>query len=157
MGSPCGGDVSHEEVEIEETDVSCGGRKVEEEISTMATQYWAEGVRTGKWSYEQKEAWMMQIREVQTWKQVRGTAGAVMCETRDLGTKRPYWHTLIFSNDTKIECTGRSSAKHEYEELTEGAWHEPALALLRKKAKGVWAGQEDVFGSRLTQKKAIRH
>ena len=36
---------------------------------------------------EQKEAWMRQIREVQTWKQVRGPAGAVMCETRDLGTK----------------------------------------------------------------------
>ena len=39
--------------------------------STMATQYWAEGVWTGKWCYEQKEAWMRQIREVQTWKQVR--------------------------------------------------------------------------------------
>ena len=28
---------------------------------------------------------MRQIREVQTWKQGRGPAGAVMCETRDLG------------------------------------------------------------------------
>ena len=33
------------------------------------------------------DAWMRQIREVQTWKQVRGPAGAVMCETRDLGIK----------------------------------------------------------------------
>ena len=74
-----------------------------EELSTMATQYWAEGVWTGKWSYEQKEAWMRQIREVQTCKQVRGTAGAVMCETHDLGIKLPHWHTLIFSNDTKID------------------------------------------------------
>ena len=34
------------------------GLEVEDEISTMATQYWAEGVWTGKWSHEQKEAWM---------------------------------------------------------------------------------------------------
>ena len=64
--------------------------EVEEELSTMATQYWAEGVWTGKWSHELKEAWMRQIREVQTWKQVRGRAGAVMCETRDLCIKWPY-------------------------------------------------------------------
>ena len=79
------------------------GLEVEEELSTMATQYWAEGVWTGKWSHEQKEAWMRQIREVQTWKQVRGPAGAVMCETRDLGIKWPYWHTLIFSDETRID------------------------------------------------------
>ena len=42
--------------------------EVEEEISTMSTQHWAEGAWTGKWSYEQKEAWMRQISEVQTWK-----------------------------------------------------------------------------------------
>ena len=30
------------------------------------------------------------------------------------------------------------AAKHKQEELKEGAWIEPALALLRKKAKGVW-------------------
>ena len=79
------------------------GFEVEEELSTMATQYWAEGVWTGKWSHELKEAWTRQIREVQTWKQVRGPSGAVMCETRDLGIKWPYWHTLIFGNDTKID------------------------------------------------------
>ena len=66
------------------------GIEVEEELSTMATQYWAEGVWTGKWSHELKEAWMRQIREVQTWKQVRGPAGAVMCETHDLGIKWPF-------------------------------------------------------------------
>ena len=38
------------------------GLEVEEELSTMATQYWAKGVWTGKWSCEQKEAWMRQIR-----------------------------------------------------------------------------------------------
>ena len=48
--------------------------EVEQELSTLATQYWAEGVWTGKWHFE-----------VQVWRQVRGPAGAVMCETRDLG------------------------------------------------------------------------
>ena len=37
--------------------------KVEEELSTMATQYWAEGAQTEKWHHEQ--AWMGQIQEVQ--------------------------------------------------------------------------------------------
>ena len=63
------------------------GLEVEDEISTIATQFWAEGVWTGKWSHKQKEAWMRQIREVQTWQQVRGPAGALMCLTRDLGIR----------------------------------------------------------------------
>ena len=63
------------------------GLEVGEELSSLATQCWAEGVWTGKWRHEQKEAWMRQIRELQTWKQVRGPAGAVMCETCDLGIK----------------------------------------------------------------------
>ena len=44
--------------------IEAPGLEVKDEISTMATQYWAEGAWTGKWSHEQKE-------------------GAVMCETRD--------------------------------------------------------------------------
>ena len=59
------------------------GLEVEEELSTMAAQFWAEGVWTGKWWHEQKEVWMRQIQEVQTWKQVRGPAGAMRCGTRD--------------------------------------------------------------------------
>ena len=67
-------------------------------------------------------------------------------------------HTLVFSDETKIDMTyvcprdvknmlvlwARSvywkkwAAKHEQEELKVGAWIEPALALLRKKAKGAW-------------------
>ena len=66
------------------------GLEVEEELSTMAIQYWAEGVWIGKCRHEQKEA-------------LRGPAGAAMCETRDLGMKWPYWHTLIFGNDIKID------------------------------------------------------
>ena len=52
------------------------GFEVEEELSTMADK---------KMESRAKEARMRQIREVQTWKQVRGPAGAVMCETLDLG------------------------------------------------------------------------
>ena len=47
------------------------GFGVDEGLSTMATQHWAEGVWTGKWNYEQ-EARMRQIREV------RGPAEAVI-------------------------------------------------------------------------------
>ena len=56
------------------------GLEVEEELFTMATQYWAEGVWTGELRHERKEAWRRQIQEVQTWNQVRGPAGAVICE-----------------------------------------------------------------------------
>ena len=65
-----------------------------------------------------------------------------MCETRDLGIKWTYWHTLIFGNDISMDMrfvcpkdvkkmlvqTARSvywkkwAAKHEYEELKEGAF-----------------------------------
>ena len=67
--------------------VEADGLEAEEELSTLATQYWAEGVWTGKWHHEQRQAWVRQIQEVQMWRQVRGLAGAVMCETRDPGTK----------------------------------------------------------------------
>ena len=131
---------------------------MEEELSTLVIQYWAEGVWTGTWSHEQKEAWMRQIREVQTWTHVRGLAGAVMCETRDLGIKWPYWHTLVFSDEIKIDmrcvcprdvekmlvqrarsvCWKKRAAKHEHEELKEGERLEPALALFCERKSGKW-------------------
>ena len=46
---------------------------------------------------------MKQVREVQMWRQVRGPAGAVMCETRDLVIKWPHWHALIFESDRNID------------------------------------------------------
>ena len=56
------------------------GLEVEEELSTTATQTWAEGVWVGKWSTEQKEAWRKQIFEVQSWRQVREhTSGHETC------------------------------------------------------------------------------
>ena len=79
------------------------GLEVQEELSTLATQYWAEGAWIGKLHHEQREAWMKHVREFQMWRQVRGPAGAVMCETRDLGIKWPHWHTLIFKGDRKID------------------------------------------------------
>ena len=79
------------------------GLEVEEELSALATQLWAEGVWTGKLYREQREVWMKQIQQVQMWRQVRGLAGAAMCETRDLGTKWPLWHTLIFTDETRID------------------------------------------------------
>ena len=79
------------------------GLEVEEELSTIATQYWAEEGWTGTWRHEQKRACMRQIREIRMWKQVRGPAEAVICETSDLGIKWPYWHTLVFSNERTID------------------------------------------------------
>ena len=46
---------------------------------------------------------MKQVQEVQSWKQVRGSAGAVKCETRDLGIKWPHWRTLIFEGKVRID------------------------------------------------------
>ena len=37
------------------------GLEVEEELSTMATQTWAQGAGIVKWHTEQKEAWMRQM------------------------------------------------------------------------------------------------
>ena len=130
------------------------GLEVEEELSTLATQFWAEGVWTGEWHHEQREAWVRKIREVQMWRQERGPAGAVMCETLDLGNKWPHCNTLTFQGDRNVDLRDvcpkdvkimllqqartvywkKWAAKHEYEELM-GIWLEPAVALLRKKTK----------------------
>ena len=53
------------------------GFEVEEELSAVATQTWAAEVWIGEWCTEQTEAWLNQV-QVQTWRQVRGLAGAVM-------------------------------------------------------------------------------
>ena len=79
------------------------GLEVEEELSTIASQTWAEGVWSGKWLTEQKEAWTKQNFEVQMWKQVRGLAGAVMCETSNLGIKWSQWHTLMFEGQVRVD------------------------------------------------------
>ena len=123
----------------------------------LATQCWAEGVWTGKWHHEQREAWMKQVRrKFRCRRQGRGPAGAVMRETRDLGVKWPHWHTLMFEGDRNIDmrcvcpkdvknmllqqartvCWKKWAAKHEYEELKEGIWLEPALAIVAQEDEG---------------------
>ena len=77
--------------------------EVEEELSTVATQHWAEGNWTGEWHHEQRAAWMRQIQEVQLWRQARGPAGAVVCETCDLGVKWPHRQSLIFEGEVRID------------------------------------------------------
>ena len=124
--------------------------EAEENLSTMATLFWAEGVWVVTWKREQQKAWWKQIFEVQIWRQVRGLAGAVMCETRDLGTQWPKWHTVPFEGQVAVDmrvvcpqdvkhmllkqarmvCRKRWAAKHECEELKEGVWLELTRALL---------------------------
>ena len=52
---------------------------------------------------EQQKAWRKGIFEVQTWRQVRGRAGAVLCETRDEGIKWPQWHTLPLGGQVAVD------------------------------------------------------
>ena len=81
-----------------------------------------------------------------------------MCEASNLGIKWPQRPTLIFEGQVQVDmrCVcpkdvkqmlmkqARSSfwrkwaAKDEYEELKEGIWLEPALALLRRKTTDEW-------------------
>ena len=57
-----------------------------------------------------------------------------------------YWRGLCAQETSKRMLVQRAlsvywkkwAAKHEYEESKEGLWLEPALALLRKKAKEEW-------------------
>ena len=66
----------------------------------------------------------------------------------------------------RSSCTGRAHkphSKHEHEELKEGTWLEPALALLRKEAKGNWtvkhrnAAVGDLAGRWLDAKETVRY
>ena len=103
------------------------------------------------------------------WRQVRGPAGTVMCETLDLGIRRPHWHTSIFGGDRRIDmrhicpkdvkkmlmqlarsaCWMKWAAKHEYEELKEGVWLDLVLAVLRKKTKEDWTEKHRNVGRKL--------
>ena len=92
LGSPCSGDGSHGKVDIEETDGSSSRQKEHDFTVLVHGDMWPRsgrralhhghsvlgGVWRRKWPAEQKEARMKQIQEVQSWKQVRGPAGAVI-------------------------------------------------------------------------------
>ena len=94
------------------------GLEVEEELSTMATQTWAKVAWTGKWNTEQKEAWTNQVLEVE--RQVRGLAGAAMCETRDLGIRWPHRHTSIFEGEVRIDMRYVLPKRREEDALASG-------------------------------------
>ena len=124
----------------------------------MATQTLQKEFGLANGAQNKKVARMRQIFEVQTWGQVRGFAGAVLCETRDFGHQMATMHTLIFEGQVAVDMRyvcpkdakkmllkrARSTywkkwaAKHEYAELKEGILLEPALALLRRKTKEEW-------------------
>ena len=111
----------------------------------MATLFGAEGVWMGRWRREQEKVWRKQNFDVQRWKQVRGSADTVMCETRDLGIQWPLWCTLLFEVQVAVDmrlvcpqdvkkmllklarmaCWKKWAAKHECGELKEGVWLEP--------------------------------
>ena len=77
--------------------------EIEDDLTTMATLFWADGVWMGKWKQEQPKARRKQILQAQTWRQVRETTGAVKSETRDLGIKWPQWHTLMFEEQVAVD------------------------------------------------------
>ena len=109
--------------------------EVEEELSTMAPQTWAEGAWTGKWHTEQRKVCLKQIREVQ------------MCETRDLGIKWPQCVRVdmryVCPKDVKkmLVQQARSvywkkrAAKHGYEKLKEGIWLGSGYVAKEKRRK----------------------
>ena len=75
----------------------------EEDVSTLAALFRKEGVWTGRWRGGGSKAWRKQILEVQTWRRVRGLAGAVTCETGDLGIKCAQRHTLLFEGQVAVD------------------------------------------------------
>ena len=90
-----------QEVLIEEADGSSSGQKEYDLVVLVHGNMWSGGGGVLYFGHpvlgrmSQKDAWMNQIFEVQTWRQVRGPAGAVMCETRDLVIKWPHSHPCI--------------------------------------------------------------
>ena len=106
VGTTSRGHCAHRKAEIEEADDSSSRQ---EEIG-IALPQWPRllGRKVsclGRWEREQQKAWRKQIFEVQTRKQERGPAGAVTCETRDLGIKWSQWHTLLFEEQVAVDMT----------------------------------------------------
>ena len=68
-------------------------------LSTMATLQWAEGVWVGKWKKSGRRRGGSRTLGFKHGEQVRGPAGAVMRETRDLGVK---W--LLFEGQVEADA-----------------------------------------------------
>ena len=78
--------------------------EVVKELSTLATQSWAEEVWIGKMACRtKKRRGGFRFFEVQKWRQVRGPAGVVVCESRDLGIKWLQWYTLWFDGQGWVD------------------------------------------------------
>ena len=61
---------------------------------------------------------------------MRGLAGAVLCESRDLGIKRPQWHTLLLEEQVAVSILEKVGSQ-----LKGGVWLDPIRATLRRKVK----------------------
>ena len=70
--------------------------------------------------------------EADLWRQVRGPAGAVMCETRDVGSKWPQWRTLIFEGQVRVDM--RYVCQKDVKKML----LKQARSLLRKKTNEDW-------------------
>ena len=102
------------------------------------------------------------MEEADRWKirhqQVRGLAGAVMCETCDVK-----WHTLMFGKHQKVDmriCVPTRREENasdtrkdcfECEEIARIILLEPAQVLLRKMANEVWTDEQ----RNVTKKKVV--
>ena len=75
----------------------------EEDLSTRALLMWAEGASMCRRKTVQQNAWRKLVFKIQTWRQVRGPAGAFMRETRDLDISWPQWHTLLFEAEVAVD------------------------------------------------------
>ena len=111
----------------------------------MATQTWAQGMWIGKWHTEQKEAWMIQIgSDVET--SERTYRSGHLRDSCFFEVQVRVDMRSVCPKDVKSMCLGQArsnyrrkcATKHENEELKEGIWLEPGLALLRKKKKEGW-------------------
>ena len=132
--------------------------EVVEDLFTMAKLFCMECVWMCGWVKEQQIASRTQIFEVQTWKQVRGCAGAVICETRELGFQSPQWHILLFEEQVAVDLRvvrpqnvimmflepatmvywRMWGAKHECDDLKAGVELEPIGAMLGRKTHEAW-------------------
>ena len=84
--------------------------EVEHELACAATCFGQQTVWTGPWSDDVREAWRRQVWEATLWTKVRGPAGALLCEMRDLGITVPSLKVLRVSDNSMVSkkdtCTG---------------------------------------------------
>ena len=120
--------------------------EVLEDLSTMATLFLGRGGVDEQMGKEQQKARRKPIFEVQTWRQVRGPAGAVSARLVLKASKWPQWHVLLSEGqvavDMRVVCP--QDVKHilmkqaRMEGLKEEVWLVPIRAMLRRKTNEAW-------------------